>query len=841
MTTQLTPPNGLILPIDELLEEIVDSLSKSRNLVLQAPPGAGKTTRIPPALLKAQPDSGQILMLEPRRVAARAAARRIAQEWDWKVGAEVGYRMRFDRQESRETRILVMTEGTLLAWLQADPFLEGVSTILFDEIHERSLQADLGLALCLRVQSQARPDLQLVAMSATLDSSKLQRAMACPVLTSAGRRFEVSIEYGKENDQRSLIGRVAAGVRLCLERTEGNVLVFLPGVGEIRRGIEALKDLQHTKDIEVLPLHGSLPSEDQDRALRRSTTRKVVLATNVAETSVTIPGVTAVVDSGLARILRFDPARGLDRLEQAPIARDSADQRAGRAGREGPGLCLRLWSSREQTNRLDRLAPEIHRVDLSEAVLQLLNWGETDLELFPWIEKPTTSALTDSLSLLKLLHAIDDSGLTTDGRTMAQLPVSPRIARLLIECSRTGTIETGAQVAALLSDRDPFHRRENNEVAPGPSDLEPRLEALRLFQRTRSTPHTPYGVLTSSGARRCLQTAHQLKRRVASTLVASSHQHPSHSSPTETFARNLLAAYPDRVAKRRDEDPDRALMVGNQGLVFGNQTAVRTCELFLALDVRAGRRGIHSEARVQLAIRLEESWLPIVTEAEFTELDNKGKVRAYRRRLYQGLVLNEVEVPVVDQQQIEAVLCATASKDPVLYLHLEDPPVCAFLDRLRSLAEWRPDLGLPIFKAEELAQLLPALCLGCRSLNDLQRSPLLEILKGTLSPSQRRELDALAPTHIQLPKGRPVKLTYRPGTVPVLAARIQQFFGLTETPKIAGRQVKLLLHLLAPNFRPQQVTNDLAGFWKTTYPEVRKELRGRYPKHAWPEDPTGRR
>lgn len=836
----LTAPGSTSLPIDELLPDVVESLRNQPTLVLQAPPGAGKTTRVPPALLASGSFPGRILMLEPRRVAARAAARRIAAEWQWKVGQEVGYRMRFDRRESADTKILVMTEGTLLAWLQADPFLEGVGAVLFDEIHERSLEADLGLALCRRIQDDARPDLRLVAMSATLSTAVLGRALGhCPTLESTGRCFPVTVEYsprGRPDAGRSsLASEVARGVRRALAasaaRSPGHVLVFLPGVGEIHRAADALAPLASETGVEIQPLYGGLDARAQDAVLRPTTRRKVVLATNVAETSVTIPGVAAVVDTGLARVLRFDPGRGLDRLELQPIARDAADQRTGRAGRDAPGYCLRLWTEAEQSGRLDELPPAIQRVDLSGAVLQLLAWGETDPTTFPWIESPPAGSLAQALELLTLLGARDARGLTSRGRRMAAMPLPPRLAVLVLEGADRGVADAACLTAALLAERDPFPRRDRDAPppAPGDSDLEPRLEALDRLQRQKVASTTPYGRLQSGPARQVLRVAQSLRRHLGGGTKSS-------DDPEESLARALLTAFPDRVAKRRHQS-DRALMVGGQGLRLGSRTAVRNHEILLALAVRAGRRGHRSEATVELAIALDPAWLN-TTRSEEAEVDDSGRVRSIRRLRYRDLVLEEAEVPLTDSGTAEAALLAHVHERPESFLALTDPAVAAFLARLHSLAGWRPELDLPLVDATFLRRVLPSLVLGCRSLSDLERAPLLEVLRGSLLPTQLQALKNDAPTHVVLPSGRRQRLEYQPGQPPVLAARIQQLFGLRETPTVAGGRVRVLVHLLAPNGRPQQITEDLGNFWRTTYAEVRKELRGRYPKHAWPEDPT---
>ncbi|HET7041579.1 MAG TPA: helicase-related protein, partial [Gemmatimonadales bacterium] len=500
---------------------------------------------MPPALLAAGLGAGkQIVMLEPRRIAARAAARRMAEEGGWTLGREVGYQVRFERKAGPETKILVVTEGILVQRLQADPFLEDVGIVIFDELHERNLQTDLSLAMARRVQRDARPDLKLLAMSATLDPGPVAAFLGdCPLIESRGRLYPVDILYGDRPDDRALPGRIAAGVRRLLSCTPGDILVFLPGVGEIQRASEALAE---ERDLAVLPLYGDLPAEKQDEVLRPLSRRKVVLATNVAETSITIDGVTAVVDSGRVRRLRFDPATGLDRLEMGKVSRASADQRAGRAGRQAPGVCLRLWPAWEHAALPERETPEIARVDLAGPALQLLAWGEPDLAAFGWLEPPDLAALTAATLLLRQLGAIDDNGVTALGRTMARLPVHPRLARLLVEGHRLGRTEEAALLAALLSERDPFPRgvRGAGPRRASRSDLLDRLDALEAFERRKA----PEADLNAGAARFVLRARDQLVE-MARRELSGGKEGEAGDNP---LLRALLAAYPDRVARRRE-------------------------------------------------------------------------------------------------------------------------------------------------------------------------------------------------------------------------------------------------------------------------------------------------
>jgi ATP-dependent RNA helicase HrpB len=822
------------LPIDEVLPALIAALREGPAAVLIAPTGAGKTTRVPPALLAAGIGAGKrIVMLEPRRIAARAAARRMAEEGGWTLGQEVGYQVRFERRAGPETKILVVTEGILVQRLQADPFLEDVGAVIFDELHERNLQTDLSLAMARRVQRDARPDLKLLAMSATLDPGPVAAFLGdCPLIESRGRLHPVDILYTDRPDERTLPGQIAAGVRRVLDATPGDVLAFLPGVGEIQRSAEALAGLAAERDLAVLPLYGDLPAERQDEVLRPLSRRKVVLATNVAETSITIDGVTAVVDSGLVRRLRFDPATGLDRLELGKVSRASADQRAGRAGRQAPGICLRLWPAWEHPALPERETPEIARVDLAGPALQLLAWGEPDLAAFDWLEPPDPSALAAATLLLRQLGAVDDHGVTAAGRTMARLPVHPRLARLLVEGHRLGRAAEAALLAALLSERDPFPRgvRGAGPRRASRSDLLDRLDALEAFERRKA----PEADLNAGAARFVLRARDQLRDLARRELGGGEGGGPG----DEPLLRSLLAAYPDRVARRREPRSPRGVMVGGRGVRLAEESAVLEAPLFLCVDLDAGRSGPLSEALARKASAVEPKWLSGLRTAVELEFDEtRERVAAWKRTRYEDLVIAETEIPPPDAAETARVLAEAAAGRLDRALPLDDPEVASFLARVRSLAGWCPELGLPPFGEEELRALLPALAAGRKSFAELRRAPLLDVLHGALSYSQLEAVRREAPERLTVPSGSQIRIAYEPGRPPVLAARIQEMFGLAETPRVAAGRVPVLLHLLAPNGRPQQVTHDLRSFWETTYPQVRKELAGRYPRHSWPQDP----
>ncbi len=818
------------LPVDPVLPAVLAALRSHGSAVLRAEPGAGKTTRVPPALLDAglagtRERPGRILVLEPRRVAARAACRRIAEERGWRVGEEVGYQVRFDRRDSAATRILFVTAGVLVQRLQSDPFLDGVAIVVFDEFHERALDLDLAFAMTRRVQREARPELLILAMSATLEVGPLAEALGgAPLVASAGRVFPVAIEHSDAPmvlDGRAAVPRVAAGVRAVLAAGAGDVLAFLPGAGEIRATADLLAPLAE-RAIDVLPLYGDLSPEEQDRALRRGPRRRVVLATNIAETSLTLDGVEAVVDSGLAREMRFDPAVGIDRLEVVRISRASAAQRAGRAGRQGPGRCLRLWTRADELAMQPFAQPEVRRVDLAWAALQLLAWGERDPAAFPWFEKPSPAALAQAMDLLRALGAADRDGITLAGRRLARLPLHPRLACMVLAGAARGAAAECALVAALLSDRDPLRR-----PASGPrtsrSDVVDRLEALST---TRS----------SGGARALFQARDQILSLVERLPESTPRRALSSQATGDAVRFAVLQGFSDRVARRREPGSPRALMVGGRGVRLAPDSAVTAEELFVCVVVDGG--GDRPEALVRLASGIDRADLPaarMTTRVVVAFDPTRERAVGHRYELFDDLVLAETEIPAPPADAAR-VLAEAAQADLDRAFALGADPAAGLLARWGFLAAAMPELALPEPRAA-LAELLPGLTPGRRAFADLRALDVGEILLGTLSRAQREALDREAPERLAVPSGSAIRVVYAAGQPPVLAARIQELFGLAETPRLAGGRVPVLLHLLAPSGRPQQVTSDLRSFWNGAYKAVRKELAGRYPKHSWPDDP----
>jgi ATP-dependent helicase HrpB len=825
------------LPIDAVLPGLLGALGRRPSAVLRAPTGAGKTTRVPPALLDAGlAGGGRVVMLEPRRLAARAAARRMSAERGTRLGDDVGYHVRFDRQAGPRTCLLAVTPGILLRMIQDDPYLETAGAVIFDEFHERGLESDLALGLVRLVQQTVRPELRVVVMSATLAADAVAAYLDhCPIIASEGRLYPVEVSYEPRPEGKPLPEAVAAAVGRLLDRTDGDVLVFLPGLAEIRHTAKALDVLAHERDLAVLPLHGDLPPEQQDAALLPQPRRKVVLATNVAETSVTVEGVTGVVDSGLARVLLYDPAVGLDRLKLTPVSRASADQRAGRAGRTRPGVCVRLWSEIAHRARPEQTDPEIRRVDLAGAVLQLLSVGEKDILRFPWLEPPHEATVSQALALLGRLGAVAGGELTELGRSLARLPAHPRLGRLLVEGQRHGRPERAALAAALLAERDPFARGLEPSGDAGRhrtlSDVLDRVEALEEYERGGRTA-TAHGTLNRGAARFVLHARDQLVRSLRDVRGSRASPLP----PDEAVLRSLLAAFPDRVARRREPGGRRGVMVGGRGVYLAPSSGVTEPELFVCVDVDASK----TETLVRQASAVQRDWLPpeqvrAAVEVAFDE--EAERVTARRRLRYDDLLLEESPASAPDGDEVAHVLCDAASERLGRVLPPDDSAGGLFLLRARCLREWMPELGLPPFDDAGLRDLLPWLCPGRRSFEELRRADWLAALQGRLTHQQVQAVEREAPERLEVPSGSRIALRYEAGRPPVLAVRVQEVFGLRDTPRVAGGRVRVLLHLLAPNYRPQQVTDDLASFWANTYPLVRKELRARYPKHAWPDDP----
>lgn len=834
------------LPVDDVLASLIEALRQHGMAILRAPTGAGKTTRVPPAIARELLEQRkQVWMLEPRRLAARAAARRMAFEWGCAAGEQVGYWVRNDRRAGPATRVLVITEGIFMRCLLRDPYLENVGAVVLDEFHERSLDSDLALGAVRLLQQTVRPDLKLLVMSATLDVHQLCEFLPhAPQISSEGRLYPVAVHYRPRTAHQTLAEAVREAVEFAAHQTAGDLLVFLPGMAEIKAAERALSVFAAREQFDVRILHGELPVEQQDAALLRGARRKVVLSTNVAETSVTVEGITAVVDSGLMRQLVYDPRVGLDRRVLVPVSQSSAEQRMGRAGRLSAGICLRLWDANYQRARAAHAEPEIRRIDLAGAVLQLTAMGESDVERFPWLEAPRSESIAAARELLERLGALQQGKLTECGERMSHLGVTPRLARMLLEGERLGVLPEAGLAAALLSERDPFRRGENRhggrhagrgEPLPATrSDIVDRVEGLLEFEQARRVDF-PFGTLSPGQARFVLQARDQLLRTMRRARDVGSRPSDSRSL-ADRLGRALLAGFPDRVVKRRQPDSPRGVMVGGRGIKLEATSGVSQWELFLAVDLEAGA----GESRVWLASAIEREWLDPRQIASSTELEfdaSSERLVARRRVRYSDLILEQEVVPIPKDERPASLLAEAAKTHWDRVMPPPDSDVGRLLVRVAFLREAMPELELPEIGPERLRAALLWLCEGCRGFEDLRRANWAAVVNAELTPLQRAALQREAPEKVPVPSGSQISILYQHGRPPVLPVRIQELFGWKETPRIAGGRVKLLLHLLGPNYRPQQITDDLASFWTNGYPTIRKELKRRYPRHAWPEDP----
>lgn len=839
------------LPVDEVLPALADALRQHPSVVLRAPPGAGKTTRVPAALLSSGlAENGVVMVLEPRRLAARSSARRMAEERGEPVGKTVGYQVRFEERRSRETRILVVTEGILTRRFLDDPLLEGISAVVLDEFHERSVHTDLCLALTRELQ-QVRDDLKLVVMSATLDVAPLASFLGdCPVVTSEGRRFPVAVQHRRPPEGRSVEQRIRGALHELLRAADddgGDLLVFLPGAPEIRRVERLLREepLAALHELEVIPLHGSLDATAQDRVMRRSGKRRIILATNIAETSLTLEGVTTVIDSGLEKRVRLDPRTGLERLETVRISRYSAEQRAGRAGRTGPGRALRLWSETEHAQLEERAPPELHRTCLASPLLQVLAFQPGRPEDFPFFEPPPAAHLDRALRDLTLLDAVrrDERGrcsLTAHGQTLAKLPVAPRLGALLLASHEAGVGAEGCGYAALLAERE--LRRPLPPGAPPPPesscDLADRLDLLEALEAENFSPAAGRALEADERAAREVAKVRDQLRQLLRGLPAPS---PSSLPRERRLARALLAAFPDRLCVAKGAGT--ALMWGGRGVVRDENSAVRSAEYFVALDVDDGR-GPRSRARVLSTVTREdiEHALPHLLETrEVATLEGeRGTVTGGKQTLVGDLLLHEKRGAPVSAATAEAALVAAIEEDPLRVFTPTDADA-TFLLRLRFAARVFPELDWPLLDEAWVRTHAPTLAAGHRSLAEIRATPWRALVEQQLSFEQRQLLHDELPETYEVPSGSRIVIDYgaalEAAPAPVLAVRLQEVFGLAETPRVARGRVPLLLHLLAPNHRPVQVTQDLRSFWDRTYAEVKKELKRRYPKHAWPDDP----
>ena len=834
------------LPIDDQLEAIRGALAPGATVVLQAPPGAGKTTRVPLELLKAFGDQGRILLIEPRRLATRAAAERLAAGLGEAVGEQVGYSVRLERRSSSRTRLEALTGGLFLRRLQADPALEGVACVIFDEFHERGAEADLALALVRQARTLLRPELRIMVMSATLDLAPLAAGLdGATVITSPGRSFPVAVEHQRPRERERLEQQVVRALENHWLEERGpaeTVLVFLPGQREIADAQRAIEATAWGQQVACTPLHGQLSLAHQAQAIAPAPTAggKVVLATSIAESSLTIAGVTLVIDAGLSRRNRFDPATGLDRLVTLPASLASAEQRRGRAGRLGPGRCLRLWAPGEEQRRPGFDPPELLVCDPLPIVLQLAEWGDALGEDLPWIDPPPRTAVQEARELLEQLGALDGGGrITPAGRTMAGLGLSPRLAHLLLRAQACGSLELGCELAVLLSERDPLNPRDAG------SDLLCRLDWLRA---RASEPADRLAPGRSSQRREMQKLQADLKRQVlassrrdGATNAQTTASKPRSAASEEAMAARLLGwAYPERIALSRGRGDGRFLMRGGRGAVLHPDDPLADAEA-LAIAIADGEG---AEARVRLAVRLERTDLEELAAAQGQESlearwdPQAERVRCERSLRLGALVLARTPWPEARGEEVQAAMA-----EGLRQLGLAALPWCprsrSLQQRLGLAHRWLgppwPDRRLERLEDDPATWLGERLA-GLRSRQDLRQLDLIEALWGELDWAERQQLERWFPETIAVPSGRRVALDYV-GEEPVLAVKLQEMFGATVSPTLLDGRLPVTVQLLSPAGRPAALTRDLAGFWSSGYAEVRRELRGRYPKHPWPEDP----
>ena len=843
------------LPIETIREELLQSVQSCNRFVLTAPAGAGKSTQVPQMLLDGCGDrEGAILVLQPRRLAARMLAKRVAGERGKALGGEVGFHVRFQEAASADTRILYLTEGLFWRRLLSDPGQAGIRAVLFDEFHERHIAGDLALSRILDIQEK-RPELLVGVMSATLETGLVENFLEpCSALRCEGRSFPVSTKYSEDGSgtgTRPVWEKVARQFpRLLKENTDGDILVFMPGAYEIRRTVEALQVLRETRGMDVLALHGEMPPEQQDRVLDRSTCRKVIVATNVAETSLTIEGVRTVVDSGLARVSRFDSRRGVDTLVTERISQSSAEQRAGRAGRVAPGYCLRLWKQAEQAQLPMRTEPEIHRVDLAPSLLELKASGVPSVQSFKWLEAPDPSSLEKADQMLRDLGAVDvqTGELTVDGVRMSAFPMHPRYARLLLEGEKRGCLGLVCQLAAfvqgrnfLLPLRENRKERDRQELfhlgeMPG-SDFFYLYKAFNLAAENRfSTQFCREWGIHAVAAREAWQTARQFL-----DLARAQGMHFSEADVDLVQVRKcLLAAFPEQVACRLDRGTLRCALPGGRRGELRRLSVADGSNLLVVAEIEEVVRNNTREMLLGLATEIEESWLQELFPGRFSKTEETLFDRATRRvtvrqvRKFGDLVLEEQSGGEPDETRAAELLSDAVLEDG-LVLKQWDASVEQWIERVNFLAHHAPEHGVALINDDARRTLLQEVCLGAMSYRDIKNREVLPVLRSWLSAGIEPLFESLVPASLMVPgRRKPVEVKYADADARI-ALSVQEMFRLKRHPCLLSGAFAIPIEVLAPNRRPVQITTDVVNFWKTSYPEIRKQLRGRYPKHDWPD------
>ena len=834
------------LPINAFAQEIIQRISRDRTLVLVAETGSGKTTQVPQILLKSGiAGEGRIVVLQPRRLAARAVARRVAFEMGVREGGLVGYRTRYERVESAETKILFMTDGLFVRLAQGTQDLKGISVVVLDEFHERGISTDLAAGMVRRLQSQRRPDLRVAIMSATLDAARLGEVFGVEPLSVPGRMHPVDIRFlGDVRANEDVIDRAVNAIVDAAGNLQGDGLVFMPGRNEIQRTIEALRSRLPSGAFDVMALHGGQSPEEQDRALNPSDRRKIVVATNVAETSLTIPGIRFVVDSGLARVHRFDPLRDLNALKLEPISQASARQRAGRAGRTAPGVCLRLWSEATQNRRAEFDAPEVHRIDLSEALLGLSVVGENDPLKFPWIDSPDSSALDRALRVLVGCGAMDTQGrLTLNGRAMAQIPAHPRLARALLEGARRGCAQRAGLWAAFLSERDPFDRensesmRRHLETDDRPSDVIARERIFLAWHGGKANRMS----IDSDAAREVARAADHLSSaalRAAGDLTQVSRGAQAGNSSDEAIAESFMLGFPDRIAWRLDRHRPHAAMAQRRKVSIDKRSLHEGAGPLLAFEVRQSGGGDTTETTLSMTVALERAWLESTLPHRFANRveerweASSQSVEEIEEQLFDDTVIERTVRPSRSLAVASEIIAVRMMEDGLRPDEWEEQ-IVPWIARTRWVAEIFPQRELLTYSDDDLRILFAEIAAGASRWSQVRGRSCLAIVLSALSYEDQTFVQQMAPADIRLPSGYKMKLIYENGQPPRGSAKIQDFYGLDQTPSVAGGRIAVRLEILGPNRRPLQTTADLAGFWRVLYPEIRNELRRRYPRHEW--------
>jgi ATP-dependent helicase HrpB len=841
------------LPIYELEHQLTDAFRQEGRVVLEAPTGSGKSTQVPQILLESGAGGdGQIVILQPRRLATRMLAARVAFERGVRLGDEVGYQIRFDNVSSARTRIKFVTEGVLLRMMLENPALPGISTVLFDEFHERHLFGDITLARSLQISNRERPDLKIGVMSATLQAAPLQEYLApCRLLTSQGRTFPVEISYldRPHNPDKMPLWELAAREtdHLLREKPEGDLLVFMPGAYEIHRTISAIQATPGGRRCAVLPLHGELPAADQDAAVARLDQRKVIVSTNVAETSLTIEGVQIVIDSGLARVARFDPYRGINTLLIEKISQASSDQRAGRAGRTAPGLCLRLWTEKEHQQRVPQELPEVRRLDISEVLLTLKASGVEKVQDFPWLDAPDARSVKMAESLLHELGAIHGPGqaITPLGRRMLSFPAHPRFSRMLLAGAEAGCVAPVALAASLTQSRNLLLQRSGTRAEEKREDAlgeEKESDLFLLMRAWQYAAQNRYAVSACQEVGIHAQSARQVGSTFQQLLDIAQRQGldtSEHQFSGEAFRRCLLAGFSDHVARRDSSGTLRCSLTRGRRGTIARESSVHQAPLIIATEVReVETRGKEVTVLLNNVTAIEQAWLQEMFPDDFRREREKVMDPAIKRvvvreqTFFRDLLLESRPCGEASPEEAAPILAEEVLSGRCTLKHWSHA-VDQWIARVNCLSRWMPELGLPALGEEDKRYLVEQIGYGAVSCKEIKERPVLPTFRDWLSPEQQGWVEKFAPEQITLPRGRKPKVTYSEDAPPTIAARVQDLYDLSENIRLASGRVEVLVQILAPNQRPVQVTQNIASFWKDSYPAIRKQLQGRYPKHEW--------